>query len=321
MMVKLMLRAFAFLGLALAAAGAQALAWPAKPVRVVIAFSPGGSTDLVVRAISDRLSQEIGQPVVVENRPGANGNVAADYVAKQPADGYVVLATADALASSAHVYKLAFDPLKDFTPVIQLTRQPIVLAVHPSTGVSTLAELIALARSKPGMGYATSGAGSGQHMVGEWLAKLAGIQLTHIPYKGGGQAIVDLVGGQVQIGSLGSSPVIPHYKTGRLKILAQTTAARAPSLPEVPTYEQAGLQGLVLDQWLGLFVPAGTPGEVVRRLNAEVDRALALPAVRERFAQAALEGVGGSPEQFARLYRDDFEKYRRLVKELEIKIN
>jgi tripartite-type tricarboxylate transporter receptor subunit TctC len=211
--------------------------------------------------------------------------------------------------------------MKDFTPVIQLTRQPIVLAVHPSTGVSTLAELIALVKTKPGMGYATSGTGSGQHMVGEWLAKLAGIQLTHIPYKGGGQAIVDLVGGQVQIGSLGSSPVIPHYKAGKLRILAQTTATRAPSLPEVPTYEQAGMKGLVLDQWLGLLVPAGTPAEAVKRLNAEVDKALALPAMRERFAQAALEGVGGSPEQFARLYREDFEKYRRLVKELNIKIN
>lgn len=320
-MFKRFARALAPLCLAFAAAGAHAQAWPAKPIRIVIAFSPGGSTDLVVRAMSDRLSQELGQSLVVENRPGANGNVAADYVAKQPADGYVVLATADALPASAHLYKLAFDPMKDFTPVIQLTRQPIVLAVHPSTGVTTLAELIALAKTKPGMGYATSGAGSGQHMVGEWLAKLAGIQLTHIPYKGGGQAIVDLVGGQVQIGSLGSSPVIPHYKAGKLSILAQTTATRAPSLPEVPTYEQAGLKGLVLDQWLGLLVPAGTPAEVVKRLNAEVDKALALPAMRERFAQAALEGVGGSPEQFARLYRDDFEKYGRLVKELNIKIN
>ncbi len=313
--------ALASLCLALATAGAHAQTWPAKPIRIVVAFSPGGSTDLVVRAMSDRLSQELGQPVVVENRAGANGNVAAEYVAKQPADGYMVLATADALPASAPIYKLAFDPMKDFTPVIQLTRQPIVLAVHPSTGVSTLAELIALARTKPGMGYATSGAGSGQHMVGEWLAKLAGIQLTHIPYKGGGQAIVDLVGGQVQIGSLGSSPVIPHYKAGKLRILAQTTATRAPSLPEVPTYEQAGLKGLVLDQWLGLLVPAGTPAEAVRRLNAEADKALALPAMRERFAQAALEGVGGSPEQFARLYREDFEKYARLVKELNIKLN
>jgi tripartite-type tricarboxylate transporter receptor subunit TctC len=320
-MFKRFMRPLAALCIVFAAADAHAQAWPAKPVRIVIAFSPGGSTDLVVRAMSDRLAQALGQPIVVENRVGANGNVAAEHVAKQPADGYVVLATADALPASAHLYKLAFDPMKDFTPVIQLTRQPIVLAVHPSTGVSTLAELVAFARAKPGMGYATSGAGSGQHMVGEWLARLGGIQLTHVPYKGGGQAIVDLVAGQVQIGSLGSSPVIPHYKAGKLRILAQTTATRAPSLPEVPTYEEAGMKGLVLDQWLGLLVPAGTPPDAVKRLNAEVDKALALPAMRERFAQAALEGVGGSPEQFARLYREDFEKYGRLVRELNIKIN
>jgi tripartite-type tricarboxylate transporter receptor subunit TctC len=309
------------LGLALAGANVQAQAWPSKPVRIIVAFSPGGSLDLVVRTVSDRLSQSIGQPVVVENRPGANGNVAAEYVAKLPADGYVVLASADALPASAHLYKLNFDAMKDFTPVIQLSRQPIVLAVHPSTGVSTVAELVALAKSKPGMGYATSGAGSGQHMVGEWFAKLAGIQLTHVPYKGGGQAIVDVVGGQVPIASLGSSPVIPHHKAGKLKIIAQTTRTRSPSLPQVPTYEEAGIRGLVLDQWLGLFLPAGAPDEVVRRLNAEVDKVLTLPAVRERYETNALEVVGGGPEQFAKLYRDDFDKYGRLVKELNISIN
>ena len=300
---------------------AYAQAWPAKPVRVIVAFAPGGSLDFVTRTVSDRLSQELGQPVIVENRAGANGNVGADYVAKQAPDGYVVLSSADALPASAHLYKLPYDPMKDLLPVIQFTRQPLVLAVHPSLGVSSVAELIALAKAKPGMGYATSGSGSGQHMVGEWFAKLAGIQLTHVPYKGGGQAITDLVGGQVQIGSLGSTPVMPHYKAGKLKIIAQTTATRVSSLPEVPTYQEAGLKGLVLDQWLGLLVPAGTPAEVVRRLNAATDKVLAQPAVRERFAPQALEVVGGSTEQFARVYREDYEKYGRLVKELNIKIN
>ena len=310
-----------FTFLALAAIVAHAQPWPTKPVRIVVAFAPGGSLDFVTRTVSERLSQELGQPMVVENRAGANGNVGADYVAKQPADGYVVLASADALPSSAHLYQLAFDPMKDLVPVIQLTRQPLVLAVHPSLGVNSLAELIAAAKAKPGLGYATSGSGSGQHMVGEWLAKLAGIQLTHVPYKGGGQAITDLVGGQVQIGSLGSTPVMPHYKAGKLKIIAQTTAQRSPSLPEVPTYQEAGLKGLVLDQWLGLLVPAGTPAEVVRRLNAATQKVLAQPAVRERFAPQALEVVGGSPEQFAQVYRGDYEKYGRLVKDLDIKIN
>ena len=301
-----------------ASAAAQAQSWPAKPVRVVVAFAPGGSLDFVTRIVAERLSQDLGQQFVVENRAGANGNVGAEYVARQAADGYVVLASADALVSSAHVYKLGYDALKDLTPVVQFTRQPLVLAVHPSLGVNSVAELIAEAKKNPGLGYATSGSGSGQHMVGEWLARLAGIKLTHVPYKGGGQAITDLAGGQVKIGSLGSTPVMPHYKAGRLKIIAQTTAKRAPSLPEVPTYQEQGL-AIELDQWLGFLVPAGTPGDVVRRLNAATAKVLALPAVQERLAPQGLEVASGSPEEFARLYRSDYEKYARLVKELGIR--
>ena len=306
--------------LVLFSAVANAQSWPTKPVRVVVAFAPGGSLDFVTRIVAERLSQDLGQQFVVENRAGANGNVGAEYVARQPADGYMVLASADALVSSAHVYKLNYDPLKDLVPVVQFTRQPLVLAVHPSLGVNSVAELIEAAKKTPGLGYATSGAGSGQHMVGEWLAKLAGIKLTHVPYKGGGQAITDLVGGQVKIGSLGSTPVMPHYKAGRLKIIAQTTAKRAPSLPEVPTYQEQGL-AIELDQWLGLLVPAGTPGDVVRRLNAATAKVLALPAVQERFAPQGLEVASGSPEEFAKLYRGDYEKYARLVKELGIRVD
>jgi tripartite-type tricarboxylate transporter receptor subunit TctC len=304
--------------LSCASAAAPAQSWPAKPVRVVVAFAPGGSLDFVTRIVAERLSQDLGQQFVVENRAGANGNVGAEYVARQPADGYVVLASADALVSSAHVYKLGYDALKDLTPVVQFTRQPLVLAVHPSLGVNSVAELIAEAKKNPGLGYATSGSGSGQHMVGEWLARLAGIKLTHVPYKGGGQAITDLVGGQVKIGSLGSTPVMPHYKAGRLKIIAQTTAQRAPSLPEVPTYQEQGL-AIELDQWLGFLVPAGAPADVVRRLNAATAKVLAVPAVQERLAPQGLEVASGSPEEFARLYRSDYEKYARLVKELGIR--
>jgi tripartite-type tricarboxylate transporter receptor subunit TctC len=306
--------------LVLFSAFAHAQSWPAKPVRVVVAFAPGGSLDFVTRIVAERLSQDLGQQFVVENRAGANGNVGAEYVARQAADGYMVLASADALVSSAHVYKLNYDPLKDLIPVVQFTRQPLVLAVHPSLGVNSVAELIEAAKKTPGLGYATSGSGSGQHMVGEWLARLAGIKLTHVPYKGGGQAITDLAGGQVKIGSLGSTPVMPHYKAGRLKIIAQTTAKRAPSLPEVPTYQEQGL-AIELDQWLGLLVPAGTPGDVVRRLNAAAAKALALPAVQERFAPQGLEVASGSPEEFAKLYRSDYEKYARLVKELGIRVD
>ena len=300
---------------------APAQAWPAKPVRMVVAFAPGGSTDVAVRALAERVGPALGQPVLVENRAGAGGNVAAESVLKQPADGYTVLATADSLASNPHLYKLSFDPRRDFQPIAQLTRQPVVLGAHPSLGANTLAELIALAKAKPGLAYATSGSGSIQHMAGEWFAKLAGVQLTHVPYKGGGQAITDLLGGQVPLGSLGNTPLLPHYRAGKLKILAQTSARRSPSMPDVPTYAEAGLKELVLEQWLGLFVLAGTPAEAVARLNAEVNRGLGDPAVRERYAQNGLEPVGGSVEQFARQYRDDYDKYTRLIKELNIKLD
>jgi len=304
-----------------AASAVHAQDWPTRPLRMVVAFPPGGSTDIAVRVLAERIAPALGQPVLVENRTGASGNVAAEYVVKQPADGHLVLATADALASTPHLYKLSFDPPKDFVPVVQLTRQPVVLAAHPSTGVNTVAELIALAKSKPGLGYATSGSGSLQHMAGEWFAKLAGIQLTHVPYKGGGQAVTDLLGGQVPLGSLGNTPLLPHYRAGKLKILAQTTRSRSASLPDVPTYEEAGLRGLVLEQWLGLFLAAGSPPAAVSRLNAEIGKALAEPAVRERFAQVGLEPVGGTPQEFARLYREDYEKYARLTKELNIKLD
>jgi tripartite-type tricarboxylate transporter receptor subunit TctC len=218
------------------------------------------------------------------------------------------------------VFKVGFDPLKDFVPVIQLSRQPVVLAVHPKLGVGSLAELVTLAKQRPGLSYATSGVGSQQHMTAEWFAQMTGIKLEHVPYRGGAQAINDLVAGHVMIGSLGSTPLIPHYKAGALRLLAQTTAARSPSLPDVPTYQQAGID-LVLDQWLGAFVSAGTAPAIVARLNTEMNKALAEPSVRDTFLQSAQDPVGGTAEQFSRLVREDYAKYQRLVKELNIKAN
>jgi tripartite-type tricarboxylate transporter receptor subunit TctC len=299
---------------------AHAQPWPAKSVRWIVPYPPGGSTDIATRPVAERVGQALGgHSAVVENRAGAGGNIGIEAAAKAVPDGYTVLVAPDAIASNPHLYKVGFDPFKDFVPVIQLARQPVVLAAHPSLGVSSVAELVALARQKPGLGFATSGAGSQQHMAGEWFAKIAGIQLTHVPYKGGGQAIADLVGGQVPLGSLGSSPLIPHYKAGRLKLLAQSTATRAPSLAEVPTYQEAGVPGLVIEQWLAVFAPAGTPAPIVQRLNAEIGKALGELAIRERYAQAALEPVGGSAESLARLLREDYEKYGRLIKELAIR--
>ena len=257
----------------------------------------------------------------MENRAGANGVIGMDAAAKSDPDGYTVLVTADAVASNPHVYKVAHDPLKDLVPVVQLSRQPVVLAVHPSLGVSTLAELVALVKQEPGLRYATgSGQGSPQHMVVQWFAKLAGIEVEQVAYRGGGAAINDLIAGHVKLGSLGSTPLMPHYKAGALRLLAQTTAARSQSLPDVPTFDEAGIKGLVLDQWLGVFVPAGTPLAIITRLNTDIGKALAEPAIQANLMQSAQEPIGGTPEAFGVRVREDFEKYGRLVQELNIKV-
>jgi tripartite-type tricarboxylate transporter receptor subunit TctC len=294
--------------------------WPSKPVRMIVPFAAGGSTDVAARLVAEYLSRAFGQQVYVENRTGANGVIGIEAAAKSDPDGYTILVAPDAIASNPHVYKVNYDALKDLVPVIQLSRQPIVLAAHPTLGANTLAELIALAKTQPGIRFGTgSGVGSAQHMVVMWFAKLAGIELEQVPYRGGGQAINDLLAGHVKLGSLGSTPLIPHYKSGKLLLLAQTTEARSQSLPEIPTFQEAGVKGLVLDQWLGVFVPVGTPATVTARLNTEIGKALADAAIKTNLINSAQEPIGGSVEQFARLVREDFAKYERLVKDLNIK--
>jgi tripartite-type tricarboxylate transporter receptor subunit TctC len=308
--------------LAIAASSSLAQGWPSKPIRWIVPYPPGGSDDIATRMVTERLARMLGQAVVVENRPGATGTMGTEYVAKSTSDGYTVLSGSDAMTSAPHLYsKLGFDPLKDFAPVAQLSRQPVLLAAHPSLGASSVGELVALVKMKPGLAYASSGAGSPQHIAAEWFASLAGIKLTHVPYKGGGQAITDFVGGQVLLASLGPGPLIPHYRAGKLKVLAQASSARSPGLPEVPTYEEAGIKGLILEQWFGVFVPAGTSNEIIGRLNAGTAQALADPKIRERYAQSGLEPVGGTPERFAAVVRADYSKYGRLVRELNIKID
>jgi len=238
--------------------GAQAQDWPSRPVRFIVPFPAGGSTDVGARLVGESLSRSLRQQIVVENKSGANGNIGIETAAKSPTDGYTVLVATDALSSNPHVYKMSINPLKEFTPVIQLSRQPIVLAAHPSLGITSLAELIALAKQQPGLRYATGSGVGAQHIVVQWFASIAGIKLEQVPYRGGAPAINDLIAGHVKLGSLGSTPLIPHYKAGTLRLLAQTTQARSPSLLDVPTYQEAGIKGLVLDQWVGVFVPAGT---------------------------------------------------------------
>src|ERR1044072_6911782 len=296
--------------------------WPNRPVRFVVPFPAGGSTDVAARGGGEYLSRTLGQQVFLENKTGANGNLGMEAAAKSAPDGDPILESPDSVGGTPHVYKMGIDPLKDLVPVIQLSRQPMVLAAHPSLGISSGAESVALAKQEPRMLYATGkGIGSAQHMVVQWFAQLADIKLEQVPYRGGGQAINDLIAGHIKLGSLGSTPLIPFYKAGTLRLLAQSTQARSPSLPDVPTYQEAGSKGLVLDQWLGVFVPVGTPAGIISRLNAVTNSALADATVRESFLQSAQEPIGGSAEQFNRLVCDDFEKYGRLVKELNIKSN
>jgi len=300
---------------------AQAQEWPSRPVRFIVPFPAGGSTDVGARLIGEHLSRSLRQQIVVENKSGANGNIGIETAAKSPADGYTVLVGTDAVSSNPHIYKMNIDPLKELVPVIQLSRQPMVLAAHPSLGIASLVELIALARQQPGLRYATGSGVGAQHMVVQWFASIAGIKLEQVPYRGGAPAINDLIAGHVKLGSLGSTPLIPHYRAGTLRLLAQSTQARSPSLPDVPTYQEAGIKGLVLDQWLGVFVPAGTPSNIVARLNTGINEALAVAAIRDSFLQAAQEPVGGIADRFAELVRGDFATYGRLVRELNIKVD
>jgi len=311
-------------GLVLVAAmsSASAQEWPNRPVRFIVPFPAGGSTDVGARVLGEFLTRALGQQIVVENKSGANGNLGIETAAKSAPDGYTILVSTDAVASNPHVYRMNVNPLQTLAPVIQVSRQPIVLAAHPSLAAASVAELIALAKQQPGLRYATgSGYGSAQHMVVQWFASIVGIKLEQVPYRGGGAAINDLIAGHVKLGSLGSTPLLPHYKVGTLRLLAQSTLARSPSLPEVPTYQEAGARGLVLDQWLGVFVPVGTPPAIAARLNSEINRALAEPAVRESFLQSAQEPVGGAAAQFAQFVRDESDKYARLVRELDVKVN
>jgi tripartite-type tricarboxylate transporter receptor subunit TctC len=317
---------FRFVGFILALAtcapsAAMAGQWPDHPIHFIVPFPAGGSTDVAARVVGDYLSHTLGQQVVVENKSGANGNIGIEYVAKSAPDGYTVLIATDAVSSNPHVYKMEVDPLRDLVAVIELSRQPIALAANPSLGVTTLAQLTERVKQQPGLGFATgSGAGSLQAMVGLWYAKLAGITVEQVPYRGGGQAINDLVAGHVKLGSLGTTPLVPYYKTGGLNLLAQSMAKRSPALPDVPTFQEAGFDALVVDQRIGVFVPTGTPPEIVTRLNTGMNAALSDEKVRKIFIDQAQEPAGGTSGQYAKLVRDDSEKYGKLVKELNVKV-
>jgi len=297
-------------------------AWPNRPVRFIVPLAAGGGLDFVARVVGDHMTREIGQQIFVENRTGAGGTIGIDTAIKAAPDGYSVLLTNDNVAAAPHVLGLNVDFLNDLLPVALLGRQPQALAVHPSLiEVKTVQDLIALVKQKPGMGCATSGVGSNQHVLLEWFARQAGIKLDHVPYRGAGQAINDLLAGHVQIAFLGPTALLPHYNNGKLRLLAQSGETRSRSMPDVPTLQESGFPEVSLESWYAAFVPLGTPTTVIARMNEAINKALADAATREHFLKSATEPVGGTPDDLARAARADSNKYARLIKELNFRTN
>ncbi len=300
------------------ASRAQEAAYPSRPIKFIVPLAPGGGLDFIARALGDQLSRSTGQTIVVENRTGAGGTVGMDAAMKSPPDGYTVLITNDNAASAPHVLKLAYDYTKELEPVMFLARQPTVVCAHPSLGVNTLKALIDHVKANPGLGYATSGVGTQQHILGEWFKRETGLNLSHVPYRGAGQAINDLIAGHVKIALLGPTATVPQYKAGNLRLVAVSGAKRAPYLPNVPTLEEGGLKGVMLESWYGAYVPKGTAAAIVTRLNAEMAKALADPGMKENFNRGSMEGAGGAPSVLAAQGAEDSAKYERLVRELKI---
>jgi tripartite-type tricarboxylate transporter receptor subunit TctC len=294
--------------------------WPDRPVRFIVPLAAGGAIDFVARQCAQVLSQTYGQQFYVENRTGAGGTLGMDVAMKSDPDGYTILITNDNAASAPHILKLSYDYTNVLAPVILIATQPQIFAAHPSLGVSTVAEYVANAKKNPGVGFASSGVGSNQHVVGLWFAKEAGIKLEHVPYRGAGQAVTDLLAGHVKSAFLGPTSMIPHWKAGNLIFLAQTSAKRAPTLPEVPTMEESGYKGLVLEAWYAAFAPKGTPPEIVASLNDAIGKSLNDKGLQENFVKGSLESIGGTPEKLDKLAKADSVKYEKLVKELNISI-
>ena len=321
-MTSRLILALAALGLA---AGAGAQTWPTKPVRIVAAYAAGGAMDMTARVIAPILAESLGQSVVVENRVGGAGLIGAEMVAKSAPDGHTILLYADAYTIAPSLFaKMPFDPVKDFIPVTQLISGPHILVGHPSVPAANLQELIDYARKNPGrLAYGSPGNGTPQHLAAEMFKSMAGgLQITHIPYKGGGQVIGDVVGGQVPLASLGLPPSVPNIKAGKLKAFAVTSKTRSRLLPDVPTFDESGLAGFETVQWWGPAVPAGTPAPVVKRLYDEFVKALANPALVERYNQAGLEVTpSASPEAFTAFIKVEMDRWPPVVKAAGAKVD
>lgn len=303
----------------LVAHAATAQEFPTRPLRIVVPVPPGGGIDVVARIAATPLAAALGQPVLVENRPGARGVIGTESVSKAAPDGYTLLVVSDLLTIMPFVErKLAFDVRTSFAPVSLLATQPLVLAVHPSVPAQSVREFIALAKARPGaMSFGTGALG--HYLAGEYLKKVAGFDMTHVPYKGGVPAVIDLVGGQVPAALTGQSPMIPYARSGRIRALAVTSKARSQALPNVPTLAEAGVEGIDLFEWIFMLAPANTPKEITSRMNAELAKLLAAPEVREKLAAGGFEAAASTPQQLDAMIREALERWEKLIPELHIK--
>jgi tripartite-type tricarboxylate transporter receptor subunit TctC len=298
--------------------------YPVKPIRLVVPYPPGGGADLLARPIAQALTDKLGQSVVVDNRSGATGMIGTDIVVKSPSDGYTVLMASSAeVALNVAVYsKMSYNPERDLAPVTQIAVSPLVLVVHPSLPARNVKEFIALAKKRPGeIGYATAGAGSPHHLTGEWMKLIVKIDIIHVPYKGGGPQLIDLLGGHVHSGFLVLPVVAPHLKSGKLRALAVSSTRRSPAIPDVPTLDESGVPGLDVTQWYGVLLPAGTSRDIIARLHAEITESIKLPNVRALMTELGAEPVGSSPGQFGDFLGAEIAKFRNVAKQANIRVD
>ena len=303
------------------AGAAPAQEYPAKPVRILVGFAPGGGADAITRAVSVRLAEALGQQLIVDNRPGANGMIAAESAAKAPPDGYTLLAApANYAFAAAMDSKMPFNMATTFSAVGQMVDAPLLVVVHPSVPASNVAQLVALAKTRPGhLTYASGGTGGAGHLAAELFRSLARVDLLHVPYKGTGPALIDLVAGQVSVCFCTMPSALPHVKSGRLRALAVTTPRRTAAAPEIPTVAEGGVPGYAMSTWYGMLAPAGTPTAVVGKLSAEMRKVLNLPEVRSILLAAGADPVGSSPQEFAAFFRAEIAKWTRIVQSAGIR--
>jgi len=312
------------LGLAMLAALAHAQDWPSKPIKWIVPFAPGGTTDILARTVGEKLTTALGQPVIIENKPGAGGGVGADFTAKAAPDGYTIMGgTISTHAINASLYnKLPYDPVKDFVAITLIARVPNMLVVNPSIPANNVKELIALLKANPGKySFASSGNGTSQHLSGELFKTMAGVDMQHIPYKGSPPALQDVMGGQVAMTFDNITTAWPLAKGGKLRALAVTTAVRSDVAPEVPTLAESGLPGFEVGSWQGVFAPAATPPEIVKRLNAEIVKILKLPDVNEKLVGLGAQPVGNTSEEFTVMVKAEVAKWADVVKKSGAKVD